>query len=58
MNGLSGRSEWESCISVPNLENLAAELELDLSLVETNTELLRTADLEVGPVCMIVRVKL
>jgi hypothetical protein len=50
MNGFVNRSEWESCnsiTSVPDIANLAAELELDLSVVEVNNELLRSAELEV-----------
>jgi hypothetical protein len=54
MNGVGGRGDWESFLSVPStsqsipdIHNLAAEFELDLSVVETNNELLRTADLEV-----------
>jgi hypothetical protein len=47
MSGIGGRTDWESFLSVPDIHNLAAELELDLSVVETNNELLRSADLEV-----------
>ena len=50
MSGLESYSEWGSLVSVPDIENLAAELELDLSIVETNNELLRTADLEVAEI--------
>ncbi len=50
MNESGVRKDWESFISVPSIpdiHNLAAEFELDLSVVETNNELLRSADLEV-----------
>ncbi len=47
MNGIGGRTDWESFLSVPDIQSLAAELELDLSVVEANNELLRSADLEV-----------
>ena len=47
MNEIGSRTHWESFLSFPDIQNLAAELELDLSVVETNSELLRSADLEV-----------